>query len=148
MPLSELERAVSVTRMLRMTVMEAIKYLDGRGHSMSRRQYHRILARIDGKVLERLHEQAQGLRADHLERIEEIHLVRRSLWEQYNKANRADEPDMAARILKSIADLQPMLSAYMEATQPIMEEHVRLFGTEREETRREAVRHLPALAAP
>jgi hypothetical protein len=53
----------------------------------------------------------------HLERLEEVELVRKEMWRQYHLEQ---DPFKKARILKLIIELQPYASAFAEATAAVL----------------------------
>ncbi len=59
-----------------------------------------------------------GFEDQHLERIDGLELIEKKMWEEYNKEK---EPFKRVQILKDIAQVQPYLSSYYEATKYVID---------------------------
>ena len=70
--------------------------------------------------MQRLYEIAKvGFVHQHIERIDQLELIQHELWKLYEME---EEPRHKAAILEKIANVQPFLSAYYEATKMVMKE--------------------------
>jgi len=57
------------------------------------------------------------LKRQHIERIDQLELIQREMWKLYDMEQ---QPRHKAAILEKIANIQPFLSAYYEATMMVM----------------------------
>ena len=60
-----------------------------------------------------------GFVHQHIERIDQLELIQREMWMLYDQEK---EPRHKAAILEKIANVQPYLSAYYEATKMVIQE--------------------------
>lgn len=117
-PLNDRERLVLDCKRMRLKENEALAYLKANGHGISEATYYRIKGRLEAEKLKRLHFYAATFDDQHLERIEtlewiEQEMIKCSVIEQ--------NPLKKTMILEKIANLQPYLSAYCEATKEVIE---------------------------
>ena len=124
MALNERELLVVATKVMRFSEKESLAYMKGHNHEMSAASYYRILVNIAGEARKRLYEIAKTMKELHLDRIDELHRIKKEMWVQYHKET---EPRFKVRILKEIKEVLPWLSAYEEATKSILEEAVKQF---------------------
>ncbi len=122
MPLDELERLVVNCRIMRLKKAEARAYLKGHGYDLSQPAYQRLRLHIERTKSGRLYEIARrGFVDQHLERLDQLELIQQEMWKNYHLEG---DPTKKTRILRMIADVQPFLSAYIEATKEVMEHNV------------------------
>src|SRR5918911_2240555 len=118
--LSDTEKMVVNCTIMRLKENEALHYLKSNGYEMSRMTYYRIKSRVEEKKLARLHEIGKiGFVHQHIERIDQLELIQREMWKLYDQEK---EPRHKAAILEKIANVQPYLSAYYEATKMVIKE--------------------------
>ena len=118
MPLNDTERLVVDCHIMRLKEGEALDYMKAKGHEIDRRTYYRIRGRLEGQYMKQLYEIARRFPFMHLERINEVELIRSELWLNYRVEK---SPYKRAMILRIILELQPYASAYAEATRDILE---------------------------
>lgn len=128
MTLNDREIIVLSTKIMRLQEKDALQYCKVMGHEMSVPTYYRTLGTISANTMLNLQTIARNFQDLHLERIQELELVRRELWKCYHAE---EKPMLKARILREIKELQPYYSAYLESTQYILEEKVRQFTDEK-----------------
>ena len=89
------------------------------GFSVSRDTYFRHKKKLEEKKLQRLYHIANiGFEDQHLQRINDLELIEKKVWEEYNKEK---ELFKRVQILKDIAQVQPYLSSYYEATKYVID---------------------------
>jgi len=116
--LSEQDRAVLETIRMRLSRQESLLYLKDHGFEMSQTTLTRHKRKLESQKLKRLYNIAKyGFQDAHLERIEQLELIQRLMWQDYKECKDAFK---RACILEKIASIQPYLSAYYEATKDII----------------------------
>jgi hypothetical protein len=121
--LSEQEKAVLETIRMRLSLQEALLYLQQHGFKISLATLTRKKRKLKDMKLKRLHAIARlGFEEQHLDRVEGCELIEKLMWQNYHECK---NPYQKTLILKEIRDLQPYLSSYYEATKWILEEHVK-----------------------
>ena len=115
---SERKDAVLATIIMRLTIDQSLEYLRDKGYPISRATYCRIKSKLEHDKLKRLYSIAKNFESFHLERISELQEIRRLLWKHHNDCK---DPLKKAIILEKIKEIQPYLSAFMEATKDIIE---------------------------
>ena len=116
--LSDTEKAVVETIRMRLSIEQALRYMKDNGFLISRATYFRHKKRLVEKKLQRLYHMANiGFEEQHLERIDGLELIEKKMWEEYNKEK---DPWKRVQILKDIAQVQPYLSAYYDATKYVI----------------------------
>jgi hypothetical protein len=119
MRLNYTERIVLETMKMRLGERHALDFLQANGSKISRSHYYRVKATLEESKLKRLHEIGlYGFVDQHLERIDNLELIVKQMWENYWKEK---SPYRAVCILEKIVHVQPYLSAYYEATKYVME---------------------------
>jgi len=99
---------------MRLTTKQSMGYLKEHGHEMSESTYFRQKRKIEKLKLKRLYHIAKiGYEEQHLERIHQLELIQRLMWEAHDKEQ---SPFRKCGILEKIASVQPYLSAYYDAT--------------------------------
>ncbi|MGI9009738.1 MAG: hypothetical protein ACR2F1_00940 [Nitrososphaeraceae archaeon] len=116
--LNDREQAVVNTIRMRLNVKQSLAYLKAVGFEVSERTLRRDKRKVESLKLKRLYHIAQiGFQDQHIERIDNIELALRLMWEQYH---REQNPFRKFQMLKDIILVQPYLSAYYEATKDII----------------------------
>ena len=116
---SDTEKAVVETIRMRLSTEHSLQYMKDNGFSISRASYFRYKNKLEEKKLQRLHHIANiGFEDQHLQRIDGLELIEKKMWEEFNKEI---EPSKRVQILKDIAQIQPYLSSYYEATKYIVD---------------------------
>jgi hypothetical protein len=118
--LNDRQKAVIETIRMRLNEKQALTYLKEVNFKMSARTYYREKRIVESLKLKRLYHIASlGFVDQHLDRIDNIELCLRLMWENYNK-----EPDPYKRfqMLKDIILVQPYLSSYYETTKLVMQQ--------------------------
>ena len=155
--LNDVELLVLATKTMRFSERESFAYMESKGHKVSKATYYNYLKDISVKTKKRLYEICKNFNEHHLERIDSIRIIEKQMWKELHmtrkiiikntdsgydkngkKYSRTNEdvidiplsPLEKVKILKEIADLQPYISAYEEATQSILEQSIKQFGEE------------------
>ena len=155
--LNEMQILVLATKTMRFTESEALEYLKSKGHKVSKATYYNYLKDISVDTRKRLYDICKNFNEHHLERIDSIRAIEKQMWKEshmtrkiiikntdsgydkngkkYSRTNQEIidiplSPLEKVKILKEIADLQPYISAYEEATQSILEQSIKQFGKE------------------
>ena len=114
------DRQKEVVAVIRMRLKEekALVYLKDQGYEMSKRTLYREKRKLEAMKLKRLYHIARiGFEDQHLERIDQLELIQRLMWDEYNKEG---SPYRRASILEKIANIQPYLSNYYDTTKEVM----------------------------
>ena len=120
--LSDTDKAVVETIRMRLSTQHSLQYLKDNGFSLSRATYFRHKKELEEKKLQRLSHLANiGFEDQHLARIDGLELIEKKMWEEFNKEK---EPSQRVQILKDIAQIQPYLSSYYEATKYIVDKRI------------------------
>ena len=118
--LNDSQKAIVDTITMRLNTKQSLAYLKEHGFEMIERKFFRQKKKIESLKLERLYHIAKiGFEEQHLERIDQLKLIQRLMWENYEKCG---IPYQKTKILESIASVQPYLSSYYEATHFIVKE--------------------------
>ena len=96
----------------------ALRWLETKGFKMSRTAYYDNLKRLNNAGAERLFEIGKHFPAFHADEIEKFLMIESQLYEQYYQEK---EPLNKARILKMIADIQPLITSLYDSTQYVLE---------------------------
>lgn len=96
----------------------AIKWLETKGYKVSQTAYYDNLRRLNRSGAERLFNIGQQFPAFHADEIEKFLMIESQLYEQYYTEK---EPLNKARILKMIADIQPLITSLYDSTQYVLE---------------------------
>ena len=82
--------------------------------------YFRHKKKLEEKKLERLYHMATlGFEYQHLDRIEGLELIKKKMWEEYNKEK---DPLKRVQILKDIVEIQPYLSSIYETLKFVIDD--------------------------
>ena len=120
--LTERQKAVIETMKMRLTEKEALAYLSDYGFEMSDTTWYREKNKLENMKLDRLYHIAKfGFDNQHLERIDTCEVIQKMMW---RNATEEKDPYKRNQILKDIISIQPILSAYYEATKEVMKETV------------------------
>jgi hypothetical protein len=103
---------------MRLDEKEALDYIQEQGYDISRAQYYRIKKNIRDTRFERLSEIARGFTDHHLARMDTLELVNREMWRKYRAGDYK-----ALDALSKIAETQPLISNYYDATKFVVEDH-------------------------
>jgi hypothetical protein len=116
--LTDTQKAVVDTMTMRLSIIKSLEYLKEHGFEMSRRNYFRHKKTLQGLKLKRLYHIAKiGFEEQHLERIDQLKLIQELMWKNYDECKDAYQ---RSKILRAIADVQPLLSAYYDATHMVV----------------------------
>ncbi|MGD1836989.1 MAG: hypothetical protein ACPKPY_02890 [Nitrososphaeraceae archaeon] len=115
--LSVREKLVLETTFMHLSESEAIQFLKEHGHEITLRTYYRDKKKIEESKYKRL-ESITLFRFEeqHMERLEKVETIERQMWEC---AQQEDDPSKKANILEKVGNIQPILSAYYEASKKI-----------------------------
>jgi hypothetical protein len=105
--------------LMRFNEKESLEYVNEQGYELSRAQYYRIKKRIQDSKFDRLNQIAKGFVEHHLERLDTLELINHEMWASYRKG---DYKAMDA--LSKIAEIQPIVSNYFEASKMVMEDEI------------------------
>lgn len=124
--LSDTEKVVVETIRMRLTTPQALQYSKDNGFPMSRATYFRHKRIVQEKKFERLYHIANlGFEDQHLQRIDGLEIIEKKMWQEYNKEK---DPFKRVQILKDIAQVQPFLSAYYDATKYVIDNRTNRVG--------------------
>ena len=120
--LTDRQTLVIQTMAMRLDPPNAIKWISARGHKISRATYYKDIKALSTRGQKRKFElMGEGLWVQHLERIDTLEIVIKLSWENYHHLANAKSYLQAQKVLDSIADMQPLLSQYFEASQGVIE---------------------------
>lgn len=129
----ERRQYVSDTIMMRMTVTEALEYLEEHGFPTSIATLARDKKKLESNKLKKLYHIAkEGFADQHSERIQLLEMAMRELFKLYREPRQT--PKSKAYIISQIIALQPYISAYYESCKEVMETS--------EELRRKVIKHI------
>jgi hypothetical protein len=112
--LTDTQKAIVDTMTMRLSIVKSLEYLKEHGFEMSRRNYFRQKKKVQSLRLKRLyHIEKIGFEEQHLERIDQLRLIQELMWKNYDACKNAYQ---RSKILRAIADVQPLLSAYYDST--------------------------------
>jgi len=117
---SDRDKAVIEVMQMQMKNDKALEYVKASGFEMSLRTLYRIKKQVKKRTNERLYLiAAQTFAQQHLERIDELELIKKLMWENYHLE--FGSPYRKVMILKEIKDIQRYISSYYEATPDYIE---------------------------
>jgi hypothetical protein len=105
--------------LMRFNERESLEYVREQGYQLSRAEYYRIKKRIQDSKFDRLNQIAKGFVDHHLERLDTLELINHEMWTSYRKG---DYKAMDA--LSNIAEIQPIVSNYFDASKTVMEDEI------------------------
>src|SRR4029079_2877978 len=105
--------------LMRFNERESLDYVKKQGYPLSHAQYYRIKKRIRDSNFDRLNQIAKGFVDHHLERLDTLELINHEMWASYRKGDYK-----ALDALSKIAQLQPIVSSYFEASKMVMEDEI------------------------
>src|SRR5215211_2288007 len=118
--LNDTEKAVVETIRMRLSTEQSLQYMKDNGFSISRATYFRHKKKLEEKKLERLYHMANlGFEYQCLDRIDDLELIEKKMWEEYNKEK---DPWKRVQILKELVQIQPYLSSIYEATKFVIDD--------------------------
>jgi len=139
MPLTATETEVITAQVITSSEKGALQYLKEQGYEMHKATYYRTLARIEVESGKRLYEIAKYQKERHRARIDKLEVIEKLMWKNYNKC---DDSAKCVRILKEIREMQVYLSAFDQGTAGVIEEVIKNFGRDSEESRGESLSNL------
>jgi hypothetical protein len=104
---------------MRLTEKESLEYFKEQGYEISSRQFYRIKKNIRESRFERLSEIAKGFIDHHLQRMDTLELVNYEMWRKYRAGDYK-----ALDALSKIAEAQPLISNYYDASKMVMENEI------------------------
>ena len=128
-----LQRLVCDTVMQRLPLQASLKYINRNlkredKKDISRTKLIRIRRYMKDHKFDRLFEIAKdGFVSQHLDRIDDLLLIKKEMWACYFAQSKTD-PFKAAQILTLLMQVQPYISQYYEASKHIMEKVRRVQG--------------------
>jgi hypothetical protein len=111
--LDDKERAVVETMIMRYNYTEALDYLQNHGMDMSQATYYRFRKKVESKKLERMQFIAEHFQELHLEKIDRLEYIEKLMWNEFENEK---QPSRRVRILESIANAQPIITAYYHSS--------------------------------
>ena len=97
---------------------KALQYLESRGHKMALSTWYRHVKELEDSKWDRLYHIAKiGFEDQHLERISQLELIQRLMWQHYEEEA---SPFKKTIILERIANVQPYLSRYYDVTKEVV----------------------------
>ncbi len=110
------------TMAMRLDPPQAMQWIGSRGHKISRATYYKDVKALSTRGQKRKFElMGEGLWVQHLQRIDTLEIVIKLSWENYHHLANLKQYLQAQKVLDSIADMQPLLSQYYEASQGVIE---------------------------
>jgi hypothetical protein len=103
---------------MRFSIQQSLEYCKDNGYPISRATYCRQKRKLESEKLSRLYDYAKNFESWHLERMEELERVRQLMWQQFEACK---DPLKKAIILEKIKEIQPYLTAFMDATKGLIE---------------------------
>jgi len=101
---------------------KTIEYLEKEdGIVIALRTYFYIKKKLKDDSLISCFEIAKNFPERHMERVNTVRHIQEESWKNYQKALSQNNIGLAQKILDSIRDLQPFISAYEEASKDIIE---------------------------
>lgn len=134
--LTDTEKAVVQTLVMRLNLREALEYLKNAGFDISERTYFRYKKKVESMKWERLKHYANLFTTQHLERIDMLELIERLMWKCFEEEK---SPFKKTIILEKIANVQPFISNYYDATQFVIQSRMStdIIGQGRQEKEKE-----------
>jgi hypothetical protein len=118
--LSDSQKAVVDTIVMKLKLNQCLEYVEEVGYKMSERTYYRKKKQVEDMKLERMRFIAKvAYEEQHLERLDKMELIENQMWTNYW---REKEPYKKVKILSEIANIQPIVSAYYDATKGLLED--------------------------
>ena len=105
--------------LMRFNEKESLEYVREQGYQLSSARHYRIKKRIQDSKFDRLNEKIKGFVDHHLERLDTLELINHEMWTSYRKG---DYKAMDA--LSKIAEIQPIISNYFDASKFVMENEI------------------------
>jgi hypothetical protein len=103
---------------MRLKLPAALKYLEKSGFPSSKATYYRTKKLLRQRTRERLALiAAETFEQQHLDRIDELLLIKKEMWDNYQNE---DRPFQRVMILREIKDIQRHISSYYEATEDLI----------------------------
>lgn len=119
LPVNDRERAIIACEVMGLKEEFALAYLKSEGFEMSPGHYYRTKGQLEGTIDKRLFEIAKkGFVRQHMQRIQQLEHVEREHWRNYT---REKDSYKRSKILEMITNMQPLMSAFYEATKEVME---------------------------
>lgn len=118
MTLSHKNELVLTTILMRFSINQSLDYCKDNGYPISRATYCRIKRKLEDEKLSRLYNYAKNFESWHLERMEELERIRQLMWAQFEACK---DPLKKCIILEKIKELEPYLTAFMDATKGLIE---------------------------
>ena len=116
--LSDRSRAIIETIRMRLNEKQSLEYLKEVGFDIGPATFYREKKRVEDLKLKRLYHIAKiGFQDQHLERIDVYEIGFKMMWKNVLLEK---DPYKCNQMIKDILLLQPYLSAYYEATKPII----------------------------
>ena len=117
--LSDTQKAVVDTTTMKLNLAHALDFLKNAGFPMGRRTYYRHKKKIEELKTDRMRFIAKvAYEEQHLERIDRMEMIENQMWLCYW---REKDHTKKVKILSEIANIQPFISSYYEATKNLVE---------------------------
>lgn len=117
--LNDRQKLILETMITQRTTKQALEYLRQNGFEITERTLRRDKKIIKEKNLRRLYQIAKmDFQDQHIERIEKLKYIERCMWDDVKECQ---DPYKRTKIKESIANLQPIISAYYDSTRYVLE---------------------------
>ena len=117
--LSDTQKAVVDTITMKLNLAHALDFLKNAGFPMGKRTYYRHKKKIQELKLERMQFIAKvAYEEQHLERLDTMEMIENQMWLCYW---REKDHSKKVKILSEIANIQPFISSYYEATKSLVD---------------------------
>lgn len=118
------EQIVLSTKIMRMTLNEALEYCRSKGYKINKDYYYEILRNIEQSTDAKAVAIAKkDFLTQHMTRISQLETVEREMWINYQKE---EQPFRKSMILEKIANLQPFITGAYESTVIVMEKQAEM----------------------
>lgn len=116
--LSDRQKIVIETMVMRLSTKESLLYLQDHGFPIKEATYFRDKSKLEKMKLQRLYLMAKiGFVDQHLDKIDKLECIEKEMWKKYRECN---DPYKGIEILTQIANLQPFISAYYDSTRYVL----------------------------
>jgi hypothetical protein len=117
--LTDRQKIVIETMVMRLSAKEALEYLNDHGFLIKVATYFREKSKLEKMKMERLYLMAKiGFVDQHLDKIDKLEFIEKEMWKKYRECK---DPAKSVNILTQIANLHPILSAFYDSTRYILE---------------------------
>ena len=119
---SEIEMAIMTTNCLGIRGSQALSCIKAlTNQEITEGTMQRLRKRLRNKVDSQIYSIAMNMREYHMHTLFELDLIKKEMWKNYELET---QPIKKTSILNSIRDMIPYITAYIEATQQLVQQSV------------------------